>query len=242
VRQLFPTVEIQAKGLMATEGCVSFPLVDRPAPVLAVRSHFFEFQPADRDDCRLAHELDVGGRYCVVLTTGGGLYRYPLRDEVQVVAFENECPLLRFLGKADRVCDLVGEKLAEPHVHLVLDRVFAELGLTPAFALLVPVLGTPSRYRLYVQPGDPGGLAQRLEAGLRENPYYRHAVAIGQLAPVEVAPLDGAQDGWRIYERHCLARGQTVGNIKPAALDAWTGWPAVFAGSSTSCQHKTAGC
>ncbi len=228
VRRLFPHVEIQAKGLLATEGCVSLPLIGRPAPALAIRSHFFEFQPTAGGDCRLAHELDLGGRYCVVLTTGGGLYRYQLRDEVEVVGFENRCPLLRFIGKADRISDLVGEKLAEPHVRRVLDRIFADLGAAPAFALLVPVLGTPSRYRLYM-PGATGGIAERLEAGLRENPYYRHAVEMGQLAPVEVEALPpGMEHGWDVYERHCLERGQKAGDIKPAALDTWTGWPAEF--------------
>src|SRR5262249_28744428 len=81
VRALFPGIEIQPKGLLATEGCVSFPLIDRAAPILAVRSHFFEFEELDGDNsrCRFAHELDRGGRYRVVITTAGGLYRYQLR-------------------------------------------------------------------------------------------------------------------------------------------------------------------
>ena len=54
-------------------------------------------------------------------------------------------PLLRFLGKADRVSDLVGEKLAEQHVRVVLDRLFAGHGLAPRFALLVPMEGRPAR-------------------------------------------------------------------------------------------------
>jgi hypothetical protein len=230
-RALFPAVEVQPKGLLATEGCVSFPLLGRPAPVLAVRSHFFEFQ--EGADCRLAHELEEGGRYRVVLTTAGGLYRYQLGDEVEVVGFENQAPLLRFLGKGDRVSDLVGEKLAEPHVRGALDRLSAAHGLSPRFALLVPVEGRPARYCLYLQdavadenPLLPAALAADLEASLGENPYYRHAVALGQLGPVGVELLDpGAESGWVVYERRCLARGQKAGNIKPAALATGAGWP-----------------
>jgi hypothetical protein len=197
--------------------------------VLAVRCHFFEFQEADasedRGGCRLAHELEVGGRYRVILTTGGGLYRYELRDEVQVAGFLHQCPLLRFLGKADRVSDLVGEKLAEPHVRSVLDRIFVTAGLTSRFALLTPVMEMPPRYRLHVQADNlPPLLQAELEDGLRENPYYRQAVLLGQLAPVEIAWLRDDESAWRIYERRCLARGQQVGAIKPTALDGWTGW------------------
>jgi hypothetical protein len=237
LRALFPGVEIQPKGLLATEGFVSLPLVDRPAAALALRSHFFEFEEGgslqEPGRCRLAHELERGGTYCVVLTTGGGLYRYRLRDEVTVVGFEGQCPLLRFRGRPDRVSDLVGEKLAEPHVRSVLDRVFAARRLTPRFALLVPALARPPRYRLYLQGPNadvtPSLLAD-LQEGLEENPYYRHAVGLGQLATVEAHVLqpDG-EPGWRIYERCCLARGQKCGDIKPAALDPWTGWTDEFA-------------
>jgi hypothetical protein len=237
LRELFPDVEVQPKGLLATEGFVSFPLIDRPGAALALRCHFFEFEELDGSRCRLAHELDRGGRYRVVLTTAGGLYRYQLRDEVEVVGFYHQCPLLRFLGKSDATCDLVGEKLAEPHVRAVLDRLYGALGLQPRFALLVPVLDRPPRYRLYLQaPGITAAspqlvsLRMGLEDGLRENPYYRHAVTAGQLAPVEVSALDPAgESAWLLYERRCLDEGQKCGNIKPTALDRRAGWPEVFA-------------
>jgi hypothetical protein len=241
LRELFPTVEIQSKGLLATEGCVSFPLLDRPAPALAIRSHFFEFIASEgeatsdlRPDARLAHELDRGGRYRVVITTGGGLYRYCLNDEVEVVGFENECPLLRFLGKADRVSDLVGEKLSEPHVRSILDRVFTDHEWAPVFALLVPVVARPARYRLYVQGPptdfDDALLATALENGLRENPHYAYAVGLGQLAPAEVCVLDTAgESASQVYLRCQIRRGARPGNIKPAVLDAWPGWPEEFA-------------
>ena len=245
IRGLFPEVEIQPKGLLATEGCVSFPLVARPAPVLAVRSHFFEFQPtvggsnasAGSGDTLLADELQAGGRYRVIITTSGGLYRYQLHDEVEVVDFENECPLVRFVGKSDRVCDLVGEKLGEAHVRSILERIFARADIVPRFALLVPAVAKrPFRYRLYVELAEaeraapcPEKLARALETELAANPHYRYAVGLGQLAPVEVRLFDGPPGtAWPIYERRCLARGQKLGNIKPAVLDSWTGWPEAF--------------
>ena len=233
---LFPEVEIQPKGLLATESCVSFPLTGRLAPVLAVRSHFFEFQEIDSPErLRLAHELERGGRYRVVLTTAGGLYRYELRDEVEILGFENQCPLLRFLGRSDGGCDLVGEKLVEPHVRAVLDRLLDGQGLVPAFTLLVPVDDRPPRYRLFVQTtaldGDPPSLALAggLETGLCENPHYAYARRLGQLAQAEIVVLDPhGEPAWELYQRQCLARGMRMGNIKPRALDAWPGWSAAF--------------
>src|SRR5581483_9435794 len=201
VRELFPGVEVQPKGLLATEGVVSFPLVGQPAPVLAIRSHFFEFEETT-GTMKLAHEVDIGGRYTVVMTTGGGLYRYPLRDEVEIVGRFRQCPLLRFIGKADCVSDLVGEKLAEAFVRSVLDRVFDSRRWTPRFVILVPVLDRPPRYVLYLQgpsASDVEGLARQLQAGLEENPHYRYAVDLGQLAPAEVRLLPETVRAWEVY-------------------------------------------
>ena len=44
---LFPQAQVRAKGLIATEGFVSFPWERCDGAVLAVRSHFLEFLPAD---------------------------------------------------------------------------------------------------------------------------------------------------------------------------------------------------
>ena len=100
IREYFPTVNVQPKGLMSTEACVSFPLVGHRGAALALRSHFFEFIPVDSTGAlgepHPAHAVNEGKRYEVVVTTGGGLYRYRTGDVVEVVGLLNECPFLRF--------------------------------------------------------------------------------------------------------------------------------------------------
>jgi hypothetical protein len=243
LQALFPTVAVQPKGLLATEACVSFPLKGRSGAALALRSHFFEFsewqgQPTGEPaGIRRAHQLESGRRYEVIVTTGGGLYRYQLRDLVEVTGFESQCPLLRLVGRADRVSDLVGEKLGEPHVQGVLSQVFAAHRLTPRFAMIVPVAGEVPCYRLYLQGSDERLTAGRLdiardtEVGLRGNPYYRQAVQLGQLRPLEVHILDADfEEVWQVYERAWVARGSKLGQIKPSVLDSWTGWCHEFSG------------
>ena len=58
IQRLLPDVEIQPKGLIATEGFVSFPLTNRHGSALSVNSHFFEFKDLANGDVRLANELD----------------------------------------------------------------------------------------------------------------------------------------------------------------------------------------
>jgi hypothetical protein len=233
VASLFPSVELQPKGLLATEACVTFPLVGRAGGVLAIRSHFFEFLPSSGDaGVRLAHEVALGGRYQVMVTTGGGLYRYPLDDEVECVGFEGECPRFVLLGKADSVSDLCGEKLSEPHVRTVLLAAAARMGVTPRFMLLVPDLEPVHRYLLYVQcrEADAGRLASEVDQGLCQNPQYAWARRVGQLGAVEAVSLDpSGESGWSLYERGCIRRGQRAGNVKPVALERRHGWRDDFA-------------
>ncbi|NJN81644.1 MAG: GH3 auxin-responsive promoter family protein, partial [Caldilineaceae bacterium] len=117
----FPQARIQAKGLIATEAFVSLPVDGEAGASLAIRSHFFEFLPlldagVDTDSPQLAHQLETGARYEVVVTTGGGLYRYRLFDAVEVVGRRRQTPLLRFLGKTNLISDHFGEKLDERQV------------------------------------------------------------------------------------------------------------------------------
>lgn len=51
-RRRFEGIEVQGKGLLATEGVVTIPLAEAPAPVLAVRSHFFEFADPEHPGAR----------------------------------------------------------------------------------------------------------------------------------------------------------------------------------------------
>ncbi|MHC5211442.1 MAG: GH3 auxin-responsive promoter family protein [Planctomycetota bacterium] len=237
LRALLPHVELQGKGLLATEGCVSVPLVERLAPALCLRSHVFEFLDGDGRP-HLAHELEAGQRYEVVLTTAGGLYRYRLHDEIQVVDFDDRCPMLRFTGRSDQVSDLVGEKLAEPHVRAILERACADLDVAPAFTLLAPCLRPPVRYHLYLQwpRGTRGGserartLGRAVQASLAENPHYALATRLGQLAPLEILLLDAeGPTGWSLYEQAHTEQGRKLGDVKPAALDHGTDWPRRFA-------------
>jgi hypothetical protein len=231
--RLLPQARIQGKGLMATEGVVSFPLVGREGGALAIRSHFYEFLPADGGPVRLAHELTRGGRYAVVLTTGGGLYRYRLQDLVEVTGQVGACPLLRFVGREAPVADRFGEKLHEGQVGGALEALLRRHAIVASFAMVAYEGNDRPRYVLFVEaPGCPdeplGRLGDGLEGALGESYHYRYCRDLGQLAPLEVFRIEGGAT--ERYLAHCRARGQRIGDVKPRALSPESGWTRVFRG------------
>ena len=206
---------MQGKGLLATEGVVSFPEVGRPAPSPALTSHFLEFVGED-GRARLVDELEGGARYRVLITTGGGLTRYALGDRVEVVA-----PYaMEFVGRADQVSDLCGEKLSEAFVGRVVEEVSASSGWS-GFALLAPEWADPPRYVLYVEADAPLILVQEIERRLRTSVHYDYCRRLGQIGPVEGVRLHGASE---CYLRGCEALGQRPGSVKPAYLRREFGW------------------
>jgi hypothetical protein len=230
LRRTFPGVEIQPKGLLATEAFVTIPFAGKMP--LAIRSHFFEFIPQGDagERLRLAHEIEPGGIYSVVVTTGGGLYRYRLGDRVEVTGFAGRTPSLRFLGREGHVSDLRGEKLHESFVAGALAQAFRRLGLAPRFAMLAPDEERPEapRYVLYLETESPiPVLAAALEEELAANPHYRACVALGQLAPAAVFLVEG--EAFPLYLHRCRERGQRLGDVKPLALSSF-GWRGVFPG------------
>ena len=213
-------IPLQPKGLLATEAVVTIPFDGRHP--LAIRSHFFEFVEPN-GQVRLAHELQRGMEYTLLLTTGGGLYRYRLCDRVSVDDFVHRTPSLRFLGREDRVSDLFGEKLSDGFVAGVLAQLFT--GAPPRFALLAPDRTAGGiAYTLFVAcdgPVEPD-LAARLERALRLNPQYSWCVDLGQLGPARVARVGpGAMDA---FIAASVARGQRLGDVKPVSLSAAAGW------------------
>lgn len=243
IKDMFPTVEIQGKGLLATEAFVSLPFYRDEGALLSIRSHFFEFEELDPErmptgEVRLAHELNKGNLYTVVATTGGGLYRYRLQDVVKVVGHTDECPRVKFMGKGDNISDLCGEKLNEIHVKSCVEGALSQGGIAVQFYMVSPeIQDSDQGYVLFIEaaPFDrPSEIRLRdllldVESRLRENFHYDYCRELGQLWELKLFLI--SENAMETYMQVCISRGQRVGNVKPAALHKMTGWARQFQGS-----------
>jgi len=244
VKKLFPEVEIQGKGLIATEGFVSLPLLGYKGSALSINSHFFEFKQKDKEFTRLAHELEKGEKYEVIITTGGGFYRYNLEDTVEVVGFREQCPLIKFLGRSNRVSDLFGEKLNETHVSDALYSSLRETGISPNFCMVAPeeLQGEQGHaYTVFIEPNEVlrgqkdrlSNFVKEFDVKLQENYHYKYCRKLGQLLIPRIFIInEGAENksASEIYLEVCSSRGQKIGAVKPALLNSTKGWSKEFPG------------
>jgi hypothetical protein len=174
---------VQPKGLLATEAVVTIPW--RDSHVLAVGSHFFEFLD-EGGDPRLAHELERGRVYEVVVTNGGGLWRYRLGDLVECTGHLGNTPTLRFLGRAGNVSDLRGEKLSEAFVAEVFAEVWPDESRPPAYLRAVADEDGTARYELVVSHPVCDDVRNSMEERLCRNPHYALALQLRQLQPLRL--------------------------------------------------------
>ncbi|MCG3178867.1 MAG: hypothetical protein BIFFINMI_01197 [Phycisphaerae bacterium] len=197
----FGDVPVRDLGLIASEARMSIPMQDAgPAGVLEVTGSFYEFIPADQIDAATpdvlrCHELVEGGEYFILLTTGGGLFRYNIGDLVRCEGFVGRAPVIAFLNKGKHVSSVTGEKLTEHQAVTAAERVSARLGVPLEAFVLCPRWADPPHYALNVEPGGTpalrwADLCAELDAELaRLNIEYQQKRSSGRLGPIAWAPV-----------------------------------------------------
>jgi hypothetical protein len=235
--RLFPSVFIQPKGLIATEGMVSIPLFRPIQRLLSIRCHFYEFIPVENEtEAVPAWKLDAGRYYKVVVTTAGGLYRYKLNDIVKVRGFFNECPCLEFHGRGNQTSDFYGEKLHQLFVAKIINTVLTDMDVSAYFILLAPDgVGHVDHYTLYIACDSPitrvklDEIREQFETELKKNIHYDYCKTLGQLRDMEICHIHQSVD-WAnsIFLSVMKNRGLKDGDIKPAVLDNQPVWKKEF--------------
>jgi hypothetical protein len=202
---MFGAVALRDHGLSASEGRMTVPIEDGSAAgVLDTTSQFFEFMPleeiaTENPQTLLAHELELGREYGLVITTSGGLLRYDMQDRVRVEGWLGSSPKIRFLNKGRDIASLTGEKLAASQVAEAARRVQGLLQIDLGEFALQPQHGSPPEnlphYRLIASTElgrDPDLLADILrefDRALGElNVEWHEKRKTERLAPLRFSP------------------------------------------------------
>ena len=235
LKELFPNTPLESKGLIATEGFISFPNSISNAANLSIESHFFEFKDTTDDKILLSHELKVSKQYSVILTTSGGLYRYELGDIIEVTGFNETCPIIKFTGKKDYLVDMCGEKLSEIEVDYAIKKVLKNIKLEPSFWIFAPkrVNSSSSKYVLFIQIKNIENaniVSQEIDKELKRNFHYKYCRELGQLDNVGVFLIDMSDNPMEKFFDYSLSLGQQLGDIKPKSLHKRIDWDKEFLG------------
>lgn len=232
LKNYFPNAFIQGKGLLATEGITSIPFLKATGSLPAFNSHFLEFLPESEDHPVLLKDLKSGLKYRVILTTGGGLYRYDSGDMVYVDSYYNSLPRLRFEGR-NKTSDLYGEKVHELQAREILEKIKTEYCPDLKFIMMAPLKDKlNSYYVLYLESElsikKEKEIGEVLENNLLKNFHYKHARKLGQLNNSRVFNIK--QNGLLNFVERCENDGQKRGDIKHHPLDLRQDWNKYFDG------------
>ena len=240
LKELFPGIPIQGKGLLATEAAITIPFMiknsNETVYLPAICSHYLEFKGVDDQNVYGVHQLKKGDKYEIIVTTGGGFYRYSLNDIVEVTGYYKNTPALKFLGKSDIVCDITGEKLNETHVSSVIERIRKEFCMNSVVTFISPLLAdaTPN-YIMFVEDIDMmivartySAIVNRLDELLSENYHYKNSRILLQLRIPEIFVMkpEAVQSFLNYKSIH-----SKQGSIKFSSLDFKQDWTAILPGS-----------
>ena len=240
-------LKFQGKGLMSTECIVSFPLENvENGSVAAYNSFFYEFIQVSDDKLenrspKLLDELELGERYCVVVTTNAGLYRYNTNDIVEVTGFYHKIPIVKFVGRINNFSDIVGEKLENSFVEKQVLNLLKENNIKEEFLLFSPVKNENGKisYTLFLEIKNKNKkldfeklenkikFENKLNEKLCQAFHYEYAYKLGQLGKARIFLIE--KDGLKTYTAEKSKR-QKIGDIKYRMLDKNFGWENKFLG------------
>ena len=210
-------VVVREFGYMASEfhgGLVAHN--DSTGTILSCDRILYEFIPLEETQGSkvrplLAHEIEQGKQYEIVISNGSGLYRYRMNDIVYVEGFYNEFPIVRFVQKGAGVTSLTGEKLYEQQLINAVQSAQEALNMPLKFFVAFADLSLSS-YRLFIEPVNEMSLQERKEfAGLvdqmlmHNNMEYAAKRESRRLQPLLIHLLQ--ENAFDKYKEYCLDNG-----------------------------------
>ena len=191
---------------------------------LLVDSCFFEFIPVDEEGNAPADRtvtldaLQAGKKYEVLITTRAGLYRYHLKDVIEVRGFRNRCPLISFVYRKGQMFNIAGEKFSEEDARNTIEFFEKAHGIhVDHWLFYQDERVVPNRYSLVVESDadiDWDACIDELEGYMgqcnKRYPGQREKKFISRMIVERQKP--GTHDAWAAQ---CISRGASAAQIKP---------------------------
>lgn len=166
----------------------------------------------------LAHELEVGEQYELVITTWGGLYRYNMEDIVICRGFVGTTPKIEFVTKSIEVLNICDEKVYPNEIVPCAIEALANQGAALC-QMQIYADSSIRAYQCFVEvDGDPGivdlpRFTKEFHALLyRKSIGYSIFIDLKALRPLQVTLM---KTGWRkSLIQSKLKEGRSLTQIK----------------------------
>jgi hypothetical protein len=202
LRELFPNVVLQPKGLLLTEGPVTLPWYEAGGCIPLINLAYYEL--FDGEKLIPIYEGVEGKEYVIVMSQMNGYLRYNTNDRVKIKGYYHKVPVLTFLGREGVTVDLAGEKLSEQ----IIQSMFFEI--KQDFFLIPDVRHTLPGYVLIHEEGDIDW-----EKRLFSIHHYRLARELRQLLPLKCIQVEKPRE---LYMNFLQSQGIPRGSIKESVL------------------------
>ena len=205
----------------ASEGLVAaVPALETTDMQLLTDSCFYEFIPFgdERGTVLTLDQLKEGEKYEILITTFAGLYRYRLKDVIEVKGFRGKCPLISFVFRKGQLFNIAGEKFSEEDARTTIEMFEKAHGVSiDKWLFYQDESVQPNRYALVVESDediDWDACIDEIEDYIgrcnKRYPGQRAKYYIDRLIVRKQTP--GTHDAWAAK---CVAQGASAAQVKP---------------------------
>lgn len=205
----------------ASEGLVAavYQLDDTDMQLLT-DSCFYEFIPyGEPDDSAVTlDKLEKGRQYEILITTQAGLYRYRLKDVIEVKGFRNKMPLIDFVYRKGQLFNIAGEKFSEEDARNTVEMFEKAHGIKVEHWLFYQDTSVmPNRYAFVVESEediDWDACIDEIEGYMgqcnKRYPSQREKAFIERMVILHQQP--GTHNAWAA---RCIELGASAAQVKP---------------------------
>jgi hypothetical protein len=175
------------------------------AGTLSVYTAFYEFIPESGGNPLLAHQLEDGKLYELVVTTWSGLYRYNMKDKVKVEGFTGNTPNIVFAYKSGEILNIAEEKVPASLVANSIRQVSGPMGVDVVQIQVYPNQEDRTYY-CYLEASsdfDSGNLSELAHLHLSKNSFAYDMMCNHQkmIHPLQIVPMKTGWQQWLYADR-----------------------------------------
>lgn len=197
---------------------------------------FYEFlsETGDGEKIYTIHDVEMGSKYELLITTFSGAYRYAIGDVVEVVGFEGQAPIVRVCYRKSQVINVVDEKMNVRQLENAMRKFQKRAECTAeGFCVDGDYAKQRPRYMLYLELSDgklPENAEALLDECLMESCFgYKRDRELAELDRVKIQII--SPGGFKAYGRFMAKLGHSKEQDKPLRILVTEEQKAFFGGA-----------